>query len=77
MSFFICMFKFNSGGEITIWYEGKKDIIRNSRKRNAEEPDITPSTKQTHAIDELAHELYEKHKQSYSMPSCVSGPGWC
>ena len=59
---------FNSGDEITIWCEGKKDTTRNSRKRKAEEPDITPSTKQTDAIDELAHELYEKHGQSYSMP---------
>ena len=60
--------EFNCGDEITIWCEGRSSISRSSRKRKGEDTEVVPSTKQADAIDELAHKLYEKHGESYSMP---------
>ena len=62
---------FTSGDEITIWCEGRRSVspempARSGRKRKADEPE--PSTKQADRIYELAHELYEKHGETYSMP---------
>ena len=62
---------FTSGDEITNWCEGRRSVspemlAKNGRKRKADEPE--PSTKQADRIDELAHELYEKHGETYSMP---------
>ena len=61
---------FNYGDEITIWCEGRspEPSSKRSRKRKGEEHEVTPSTKQADAIDELTHKLYEKHGESYSMP---------
>ena len=61
---------FTSGDEIAIWCEGRsvspEEPARSGRKRKADEPEL--STKQADRIDELAHELYEKYGETYSMP---------
>ena len=61
---------FTSGDEITIWFEGRsvspEQPARSGRKRKAGE--LEPSTKQADRVDELAHELFEKHGETYSMP---------
>ena len=60
---------FTSGDEITIWCDGRSvspgQPARSGRKRKADEPES--STKQADKIDELAHELYEKHGETYNM----------
>ena len=60
---------FTANDEITIWCEGKLPTVQSARgrKRKAEEQELPTNTK-SDKIDELAHELYEKHGESYSMP---------
>ena len=60
---------FMANDEITIWCEGKLPTVQSARgcKRKAEEQELPTKTKPD-KFDELAHELYEKHGESYSMP---------
>lgn len=66
---------FDPGDEITVWCVGwlPEQQVGSGRKRKAEEPE--PATKHAEKIDELAHELYEKHGEPYGL-SYVSGPKW-
>lgn len=58
---------FSTNDEITLWCEGRlppDQPTKGGRKRKADE--LEQSTK-TDKIDELAHELYQKHGETYSM----------